>query len=391
MEETLSTFLRATEIPTQGARTLPGEWFTAPAIYEREMERFFHARWLCAGRSADVASDGDYIVRAVGTESIIVTRDETDTLHAFHNVCRHRGTRLCDQSGGHFAAGIQCPYHGWTYALDGRLVGAPHMTGTDGFDRTDWPLLSVAVAEWEGWVFLNLASDPEPFATAFAPLIGRFSRFRLSTLEAAHRIEYDVRANWKLIHQNYSECYHCSPVHPALVRLTPANSGENDLYDGPFLGGFMVITQPGGSMSLSGRACGHPVGDLPPADAQRVYYYSIFPNLLLSLHPDYVMVHTLWPQSPNRTLITCEWLFNPASLADASCDPQDAVMFWDMTNRQDWDICERSQLGVSSRAYVPGPYSARESLTAAFDREVRAVERVSASETRSTVPIIPAV
>jgi Rieske 2Fe-2S family protein len=122
-----------------------------------------------------------------------------------------------------------------------------------------------------------------------------------------------------------------------------------------------------------------------------VYYYSIFPNLLLSLHPDYVMVHTLWPQSPNRTLITCEWLFNPASLADASCDPQDAVMFWDMTNRQDWDICERSQLGVSSRAYVPGPYSARESLTAAFDREVRAVERVSASETRSTVPIIPAV
>ena len=364
------TFLRATEIPVEGARTMPGARFTAPDVYARELERIFHARWLCAGRAAEIAKPGDYIVRTVGTESVIITRDERGAPRAFHNVCRHRGTRLCEEAAGHFSAGIQCPYHAWTYALDGRLVGAPHMSGTEGFDRADWPLHPVAIAEWEGWLFIDLADRPEPFTAAFAPLIGRFSRFRLASLVVAQRIEYDVRANWKLVHENYSECYHCSPVHPALVRLTPANSGENDLYDGPFLGGFMVITQPGGSMSMSGRACGVPVGDLPPEDGQRVYYYSIFPNMLLSLHPDYVMAHTLWPQAPDRTRITCEWLFHPASLDDPSYDPQDAVAFWDMTNRQDWHVCELSQLGVSSRAYVPGPYSARESLAAAFDREV---------------------
>jgi Rieske 2Fe-2S family protein len=154
------------------------------------------------------------------------------------------------------------------------------------------------------------------------------------------------------------------------VRLTPANSGENDLYEGPFLGGFMVITTPGGSMTMSGRTCGLPVGELPAEDLHRVYYYSIFPNMLLSLHPDYVMAHTLWPESPGRTRITCEWLFHPGSLDDPSFDPNDGVAFWDMTNRQDWHVCELSQLGVASRAYTPGLYSPRESLAVAFDAEV---------------------
>ena len=367
----MSTFLRATEIPTHGAMTAPASWFTSPVRYARELDRIFHRRWLCACRASDVAHPGDYAVRTVGTESVIITRDEHGAPRAFHNVCRHRGTRLCEEARGHFDAGIQCPYHAWTYALDGRLVGAPHMSGTDGFDRNDWPLHAVAIAEWEGWLFINLDREPQPFASAFASLISRFEWFRLPTLVPARRIEYDVRANWKLIHQNYSECYHCSPVHPALVRLTPANSGENDLYEGPFLGGFMVITQAGGSMSTSGRACGLPVGELPPEDQQRVYYYSIFPNMLLSLHPDYVMAHTLWPEAPDRTRITCEWLFNRATFADASFDTNDAIAFWDTTNAQDWHVCELSQLGVSSAAYTPGPYSSRESLSVAFDAEVR--------------------
>ena len=367
----MSTFLRATDIPTHGARTLPGSWYTSPVTYALELDRIFHRRWLCACRASDVAQRGDYVARAVGTESVIITRDDSGAPRAFHYVCRHRGTRICEAMQGRFDSGIQCPYHAWTYALDGRLIGAPHMSDTDGFDKSEWPLHPVAIAEWEGWLFINFDRDPEPFSSAFAPLISRFERFRLPTLVAARRIEYDVRANWKLIHQNYSECYHCSPVHPALVRLTPANSGENDLYEGPFLGGFMVIAQQGGSMSMSGRACGVPVGELPREDMQRVYYYSIFPNMLLSLHPDYVMAHTVWPQAPDHTRITCEWLFNPASFADTSFDASDAVAFWDMTNVQDWHVCELSQLGVSSAAYTPGPYSARESLAVAFDNEVR--------------------
>ncbi|HKG92964.1 MAG TPA: RHO alpha subunit C-terminal catalytic domain-containing protein, partial [Gemmatimonadaceae bacterium] len=205
----------------------------------------------------------------------------------------------------------------------------------------------------------------------WAPLVGKFARFNLPALVAARRIEYDVAANWKLVVQNYSECYHCAPVHPELVKLSPATSGENDLVSGPFLGGFMTIAQEGGSLTESGRACGAPVGELPAEDHRRVYYYSLFPNVLLSLHPDYVMCHTLWPQGPARTRIVCEWLFHPDTLDPSSgFDPDDGVRFWDATNRQDWHVCELSQRGVSSRAYRPGPYSRRESLSVAFDRQV---------------------
>jgi Rieske 2Fe-2S family protein len=120
---------------------------------------------------------------------------------------------------------------------------------------------------------------------------------------------------------------------------------------------------------MSGRACAPMVGELPDEDLRRVYYYSVFPNLLLSLHPDYVMFHTLWPEAPDRTRIVCEWLFHPGAFDAAQHDPEDAVTFWDTTNREDWHICELSQQGVSSRKYAPGPYSPRESLPAAWDRE----------------------
>ena len=185
-------------------------------------------------------------------------------------------------------------------------------------------------------------------------------------------------ANWKLIFENYSECYHCPGVHPTLAKLTPYDSAENDLCEGPFLGGFMPITK-GKSLTMSGNACALPVGDPPSQsygaagikaeNAERVFYYSIFPNMLLSMHPDYVMVHQLWPKSPERTLILCDWLFHPEAFDRADFHPDDAVEFWDMTNKQDWHVCELSQQGIASRAYQPGPYSPRESIPAAWDRE----------------------
>jgi Rieske 2Fe-2S family protein len=351
--------------------TLPREYYLAPEIFAEEVDKIFWKRWICIGRAGEIAERGDYVVRQLGDAGVIVLRDESGHLRAFHNTCRHRGTRLCEAPSGNLGSRIVCPYHAWTYSLDGRLVGAPSTSGMDSFDRSEYPLHNVAVAEWEGFVFINLSAHPEPFAQAFAPMIGRFSRFHLDTLVSSRRIDYDVRANWKLLFQNYSECYHCSPVHPALVKLSPATSGENDMFEGPFLGGFMVINENAGSMTISGRACGLPVSDqLDTDDLKRVYYYSLFPNMLLSLHPDYVMFHTLWPEGPHTTRITCEWLFHPESLTDDAFDPDDGVKFWDMTNRQDWHICEEGQRGVSSPAYRPGPYSPRESLSVAFDREV---------------------
>jgi glycine betaine catabolism A len=366
----VATFVKTTQIPVGTAKTLPREYFTSPAIFAEEHEKIFTQRWLCVGREDRIPKPGDYFLQQVGVESIIVLRDRAGSLRAFYNVCRHRGTRLCEAATGRLSETIQCPYHAWTYALDGRLIGAPSSDTIEGFSKADYPLHRVAIESWEGFLFINLAQNPEPFAEAYAPLIGRFSRYNLSQLKVARQIVYDVRANWKLIHQNYSECYHCAPIHPALVKLSPPTSGENDLFEGPFLGGFMLINRSSGSLTMSGLACGVPVGDLPPEDLERVYYYSIFPNMLLSLHPDYVMAHTLWPEDPGRTRIVCEWLFHPDTLSAGDWNPDDGVEFWDMTNRQDWHICEQSHLGVMSRAYRPGPYSARESLSLAVDREV---------------------
>ena len=365
----MSAFVKATQAYEQGQRTLPGRYYTSPEIYAEEQERIFTARWICVGRAAEIPAAGDYVLRTIAGESVIVVRGRDGALRAFYNVCRHRGTRLCEEPRGRFSETIQCPYHAWTYAIDGQLIGAPHMSEVQGFDKREYPLHSVPLETWEGFVFVNLAGEPEPFARAFAAVAGRFGRFNLSALTAARRVDYEVAANWKLIFQNYSECLHCPVIHPGLAKLTPYTSGENDLIDGPFLGGYMVITKEGGSLTVSGRACGAPVGRLPAEDLNRVYFYSIFPNLLLSLHPDYVMFHTLWPDGPGRTRITCEWLFHPDAFAAPAFDPDDAVQFWDETNRQDWHICEQSHSGITSRAYVPGPYSPREGISAAWDRE----------------------
>jgi Rieske 2Fe-2S family protein len=352
-----------------GQRTLPQPYFTDPAILAEEKERLLLNGWVAVGRAEQVAKPGAYVLADVAGQSIIVLRDKTGTVRAFYNVCAHRGSRLCEEHQGQLSETLQCPYHAWTYSLDGRLIGAPSTNDLPGFSKGDWPLRPVAVGIWEGFIFLNLSPVPEPFEQYMAPVWDRFVRFGTSDLLLGKTIEYTVKANWKLIVQNYSECYHCALVHPELTKLTPPTGGANDLTEGAFLGGYMDLNNPTGSMTMSGRACGLPVsGALPAEDHSRVYYYSLMPNMLLSLHPDYVMYHILWPRSTNETSVSCSWLFNPKTLTDPSFDVNDGVEFWDLTNRQDWHVCELSQQGIESRGYRPGPYSHRESIPASFDR-----------------------
>jgi Rieske 2Fe-2S family protein len=361
---------RPRELPTHGQTTLPREYFTSPAVLAEEIDRIFTRQWLCADREARIADRGDYFLLEVAGESIIILRDQQGAVRAFYNVCRHRGSRLCEEQHGSLSETIQCPYHAWTYGLDGRLIGAPATGDLEGFRKQDWPLKPVSVALWEGFIFVNLAEDPVSFEDSHAALLTRFTRFGLGGLRLGRTHEYDIKANWKLVVQNYSECYHCALVHPTLTRRTPPTLGENDLVEGPFLGGYMLLAEEARSMTMSGQVCGLPVSDtLPAADHDRVYYYSIMPNMLLSLHPDYVMFHALWPLAVDRTRVYCSWLFNPATLADTRFSIDDGVQFWDMTNREDWHVCELSQQGVSSRSYTPGPYSRRESMSAAFDRD----------------------
>jgi glycine betaine catabolism A len=377
MQEKVMDRLPVAENHGLEAKTLPQRYFTSPEIFAEEQEKIFSKQWVLVGHQSQLEHAGDYFTAKIAGENLIVVRSSTgdgaragerSIIRGFYNVCRHRGTRLCEEDKGHLRA-IQCSYHAWTYALDGRLIGAPHMEDVPGFDKADYPLHPVKLELWEAFIFICLDNAPSPLEEWFMPLAGKFSHWNLPQLRSAKRIEYDVKANWKLIFENYSECYHCPGVHPALARLTPYDSAENDLCEGPFLGGFMSITR-GHSLTMSGKACAVPVGDIRNEDHHRVFYYSIFPNMLLSMHPDYVMVHQLLPQAPDRTLIFCDWLFNPeAAASDRGYNPNDAIEFWDMTNKQDWHVCELSQQGIASRAYKPGPYSSRESIPAAWDRE----------------------
>ena len=379
----LTAFPKTPELSPNNARSLPQKYFVSPEIFAKEQENIFSRNWLLVGHQSQIPDAGDYVVQQVIGESLIVIRDKSGEIRGFFNVCRHRGTRLKEDACGH-ASAIQCPYHAWTYGLDGRLIGAPHMDEVPGFDKTEYSLHAINLGLWEGFIFVNLVPKRDGYlsegnastergdcslAKWFAPLDGKFLHWNIPILRPAKRIEYDVRANWKLMFENYSECYHCPGVHPMLSKVSPYDSAENDLAEGPFLGGFMKIN-PGKSLSMSGNACALPIEHDQEHDkesTQRVFYYSIFPNMLLSLHPEYVMVHQLWPQSPERTLIVCDWLFHPDAFARKDFKPNDAIEFWDMTNKQDWHVCELSQQGIASRAYQPGPYSSRERIPAAWD------------------------
>jgi Rieske 2Fe-2S family protein len=371
----MPAFRRTAETFTSGTKTLPQRYFISPKVFAEEEEKIFSKQWLLVGHQSQIADAGDYFLVSVPPssdygatkESLIITRDKSEVIHGFYNVCRHRGTRLKEDTCGH-AATIQCPYHAWTYGLNGRLIGAPHMDDVPGFDKGLYSLRTVNLALWEGFIFINLDENAMPLEEWFAPLNGKFSHWNMSILRPTKRIEYDLRANWKLMFENYSECYHCPGVHPMLAKVSPYDSAQNDLSEGPFLGGFMRINK-GAGLTMSGKACAVKIDHEQEQEQENlVFYYSVFPNMLLSLHPEYVMVHQLWPKSPERTLIVCDWFFHPDAFNRPDFKPDDAIEFWDMTNKQDWHVCELSQQGIASRAYEPGPYSSRESIPAAWDR-----------------------
>jgi Rieske 2Fe-2S family protein len=353
-------------VPSQ---TLPARYYTDPRVFRQEIENFFFEGWICAGRADCIPNAGDYFLREIAGESIIVVRGDAGPVEAFYNVCRHRGTRLCSAAEGSFAGRIQCPYHGWTYGLDGRLLGAPHMD-SPGFQHLDYPLQKLHTGIWDGHIFLNACPQPEPLTAQLTDLPARFAPWRMAELRLYQRITYDVHANWKLVVANYNECLHCPLVHPALNRLTDYMGADNKPAQPTYIGGSMGFRDGAATMSMDGKQRRDYLPGLSDEERHKVCYYAIYPNLLLSLHPDYMMIHTLWPRAVDRTEIICEWYFHPAELAKPDFAAGDAIEFWDMTNRQDWHIVELSQAGIQSRAYTPGPYSSREELLRAFDQVV---------------------
>ena len=347
----------ATRAGTPLLSTLPGRYYHDPAIYEQERERIFERMWVCAGRAERAPRPGDYFAADLGRESVLVVRGRDGALRAFLNVCRHRGARLCAEGRGHLKGALRCRYHGWTYGLDGRLLAAPNLGEAEGFDRGEFGLWPVALAVWEGLVWLSLADEPEPLAAGIGrALVERFgdeatfARYHVGELKVARTIEYDVRANWKLLVENFLECYHCGPLHPELCRLLPGFRGGLAYQVGQgteFADGVEAFT-------FSGSSNRPPLPHLQPEDRRRYQGVVLRPNVFVNLLPDHVVLHTLRPQAPDRTRVTCDWLFDAEVMARSDFDPQDAVEVFDLVNRQDWEVCELAQLGTGSRAYRDG-------------------------------------
>jgi len=247
-----------------------------------------------------------------------------------------------------------CPYHAWAYRFDGSLIGAPGFKDVVDFDRSRLGLKPVGVREWHGWVFVDRTGQGRAFEEHIGELEAIVAPYDAATLVTPVAHEYDVAANWKVIVENYQECYHCSNIHPELCQVSPPDSGENIEKDGNWVGGWMELRAGAETMSFDGRSGGVALARLDEHERRTVMYVAVLPNLLISLHPDYVMTHMLTPLSPDRTRIRCSWAFPVQVAAAEGFDPSYAVDFWDLTNRQDWSACESVQRGMKAPGYEPG-------------------------------------
>jgi glycine betaine catabolism A len=362
--------LRRVLQPFGESHTLPGAAYASEGVFAWEREHFFERSWVCVGRSADVAEPGDRKAVRVGRESFLLVRGEDHRLRAFFNVCRHRGHELAPVGECSSARIIRCPYHAWVYGLDGKLRGAPHFSTRPSFDASDYPLVDVALREWHGWAFINASGDAGTFEAHVGSLGDALAPYEPERLRGAARHDYVIEANWKIVTENYHECYHCPQIHPELCRVSPPDSGYNVVPDGAWVGGAMELMEGADTMSLDGHSDGVVLRGLDGRRRREVLYVGLFPNLLISLHPDYVMTHRIEPLGPAASRIECEWLFAPEALESLGFDPAYAADFWDITNREDWSACEAVQRGAASRGFHQGPLAPDENEVYEFETMV---------------------
>ena len=366
-------------------RTLPREAYFADAVWQLEKERIFAHEWMCGGREEQLPAAGDYLVLDIAGESVLVVRTKDGLLRGYYNTCRHRGCRLVlaapaaapeaiPAPAGRFGSGIRCPYHSWTYSLDGDLRTAPFLEDDDAFRREDFPLWPVGLETWGGFFFVNLspleaAAENRTLLRQLGAVPERLVRYPLAELRTARRIVYEVRANWKVLLENYNECYHCAGVHPELCKVVPAfkqrGGAELDWDRGiPHREGAWTFTR-------SGTTTRAPFPGL--SDDERVLHKGelVYPNFLISLSADHVAAFIVQSRGPERTTVACDFLFHPDEMTNPGFDPSDAVEFWDLVNRQDWTICEGVQDGMRARVFAHGYYAPMESSSLDIRRYIR--------------------
>jgi glycine betaine catabolism A len=345
---------------------LPREMYVDPQTWLDERESALFGQWFCVGRTSDLGLDAASRVVAVDVagESVLLTTDEDTHLHGAYNVCRHRGSQLRPVEGmppvqpvACQASALRCPYHSWTYGLDGRLLRAPH-TDLGGAEPDGFRLHPVGVETWQGFVFVHLTPEAAtPLREAVARASATLAHYGLADLVTGATMTYDVGANYKVLLENYNECYHCGPVHPELCRLVPAFAGGGGglpWKEGvPHRDGAWTFTTTG----TTTRAA---LPGLSEEERTRHKGDLVFPNLMVSASADHVAAFVLLPQAVDRTRVVCSLLFDAGEAARAGFEPADAAELWDLVNRQDWAVCESVQRGMSSRSYRHGWFAPME-------------------------------
>jgi len=350
--------------------TLPGRDYFSPEVFELDRERIFFRGWYYLGRADDLGAAGDYTAVDVAGESIVVVRGKDDVLRGFYNVCRHRGSRLCDAGSGHMRGAIKCPYHAWSYAFDGRLIGTP-MVAEDEIDRASLGLWPVSVDTWAGFVFVSFSESPEPLADSLAaqyesPL--PFERFGpLGELRVGFRTVTDVAANWKILVENYNECLHCPAVHPELVAVVPTYRRGEVIEAGRSDGGVGIAGE-GTSFTRTGQSTLPVMPGFAEHEATSIYAAFVYPNMFLDISGTSTVATCLHPRGAEQTTVVAEYLFRPEVIAEPGFDPSEIVEFTELVARQDYVVCERVQQGVRSRAFTHGVYAEKDELPLAFNR-----------------------
>ena len=346
-------------------QTLPTHYYTDPDHYRRELEAFWFRNWLCVGAADEVPAPRSFKVVEVGDQSILVTRDAAGRLQAFYNTCRHRGSMLCEQASGSFPSDqIICPYHGWTYGLDGALQKTPFEIPCDAFDASQYSLYGVGAIEWAGHMFINLDTDAtQGVDEALGPMTERLHNWHLDQTRVGHRSIKDVACNWKVFWENANECYHCPGIHPELCRVVPyyGRTMQSPADGAPRLAEGAV------TWSLDGQTALPWFPDLTEAQQKAGHTYGMkLPNFLVVGHVDYARIIYMMPLGPELTRLTIHWLFRDETLARDDFDIDKAIEFATIVVDQDIRACELNQKGLHCRRHEAGVVMPQESSMYAF-------------------------
>ncbi len=377
----------------QAGHGLPGEFYRDELVYRADIEQVWRRGWLFAGHSCEIPEPGDYFTLTLDTDSLVIIRDDEGQVHALHNICRHRGTILCEEDCGTVGR-IVCPYHQWSYARDGSLVSSPGMQ--EDLNKSELGLVAAQLQELEGMLFVSLSDQPPDFEQAAALVRPCFRPQGLKQARVAKIVDYDVAANWKIIWENNRECYHCNVNHPQYTRanfdhynaddtsdriqaeieeanrrseekwareglaVTHTSTGmapfpdpdQNLWYSAnrtPLVDGYL-------SESMDGRQVAPLMGDYTDPDVGTLRMRTM-PNFWNHSSCDHAVSTRILPAGPQRTLLRVTWLVHEDSEEGRDYKLEELMPFWQLTSEQDWELCERVQKGVQSSSYTPGPFS----------------------------------